>query len=464
LHKFLSESASTFSDFVFMILKVVKSASKTIGVVLKSFLYTKNRIVTEMNRSFCIEKAIAAGNLTIEVQSLPNKLGKEGELCNFEVKNDVCSTSGGCCSRENCVPISFEEQQSVMATIIHDMMNINSDVTSSENTHLSQPFSISMMDAHCHLQLDPLYLHYHQHVENALLCGVSHMSVCGTCPGQDWARVEEIYHTYPQMVVPSFGLHPWWIRQHFDSVASNCHSTTQDHTEDVNNLTSSTNNAESANSISTVSWESQLERLLRLVPSAGVGECGLDKGRRKDVDWETQERVLRAHLLLAERYSRPITLHCVGAWGRLLDVLTSHFSPSRRTSSSREIRGENVIPAVILHSCNSMPPEMLPRFSRLPVSVFFSLSGGGSLDRSLALARLIPLSALLVETDSPDQLSVALRDRGLTHNQPCLVRVNCDTFADSMGVDRACLAETVSGNARRAYGLEKKEVKKGDKL
>eukprot|EP01034_Spumella_vulgaris_P025270 gene25270-31708_t len=305
------------------------------------------------------------------------------------------------------------------------------------------------MDSHCHLQLDRLYSHFHQYVDNALRCGVTHFSVCGTCPGQDWARVEEIHSAYPQMVVPNFGLHPWWIRQHLSRVSE---------------LSDPNSARDSLGSSSADSWESQLERLLQTVPSAGVGECGLDKGLLKreegqDVDWDTQESILHSHLRLASRYNRPVTLHCVGAWGRLLDVLTEHFTSSEWATSTPR-------PAVILHSCNFLPPDMVPRFTKLLSSgVYFSLSGGGSEAKTVALLRVIPLSQLLVETDSPDQLLTVFKTRGLTHNQPCLVRANCRHIAHCLSssssssggevVSADRLEGIVSENARRAFGVKR---------
>ena len=60
--------------------------------------------------------------------------------------------------------------------------------------------SLPLVDAHCHLQLDPLYRHSDDAIAFALSHGITHIVVCGTQPGDDWARIERLHSLYPSTV------------------------------------------------------------------------------------------------------------------------------------------------------------------------------------------------------------------------------------------------------------------------
>lgn len=49
-----------------------------------------------------------------------------------------------------------------------------------------------------------------------------------------------------------------------------------------------------------------------------AGECGLDK--RIDVPMELQQAVFEKQLLLAEKYKKPVVIHCVAAFQELIDT------------------------------------------------------------------------------------------------------------------------------------------------
>ena len=72
---------------------------------------------------------------------------------------------------------------------------------------------------------------------------------------------------------------------------------------------------------------SRLASLLRSHP-AGVGECGLDFAR-KDTNRATQEAAFRAQLRLAHDLHRPLAMHVVRAWGRIIALLREEAYPCR---------------------------------------------------------------------------------------------------------------------------------------
>jgi len=53
-----------------------------------------------------------------------------------------------------------------------------------------------------------------------------------------------------------------------------------------------------------------------------VGECGLDK--RIDIPWELQVEVFEAQIQMAERFQKPLVIHCVGAYSELIALKKKH--------------------------------------------------------------------------------------------------------------------------------------------
>lgn len=63
----------------------------------------------------------------------------------------------------------------------------------------------------------------------------------------------------------------------------------------------------------------ELEKIL-IEKEIGVGEIGLDKAA-KNIDFKLQKIVFTKQLDLAYKYKRPVVLHCVKAWGSLLELM-----------------------------------------------------------------------------------------------------------------------------------------------
>jgi TatD DNase family protein len=203
-----------------------------------------------------------------------------------------------------------------------------------------------MYDAHNHLQDERLRMELPTIVQQLEGLPVCKAVVNGTRP-EDWGAVAQLAREY-EWVVPSYGLHPWYVNQ-------NC--------------------------------ESRLSELGSYLknPGASVGEIGLDRWI-KGYDIEQQERAFVLQLKLARKLGRPVTIHCLKAWGRLLEIL----------------REEDLPCGFLLHSYGG-PAEMVPIFVQL--GGYFSLSGYFAHERKrrqCEVFRTVPLDRLLLETDSPD--------------------------------------------------------------
>ena len=203
-------------------------------------------------------------------------------------------------------------------------------------------------DAHNHLQDERLGDHPAELLETCRLTGVTRMVVNGACES-DWPEVLALAQKSP-LVLPSFGYHPWYITER------------------------------------TPGWLAGLAHFLNTVPSA-IGEIGLDRWK-PDLPYAGQEEVFTAQLRLAADRNLPASIHCLQAWGRMLDLLQAGPLP---------VRG------FMLHSYGG-PLEMVKPLARL--GAYFSFPGYYAHERKARQRetfRHIPADRLLIETDAPDQ-------------------------------------------------------------
>jgi TatD DNase family protein len=182
--------------------------------------------------------------------------------------------------------------------------------------------------------------------------GLQRMVVNGTEP-EDWTAVETLARALPEVVMPSYGVHPWRV-------------------------------AEAGND-----WFPRLQRMLdRARGPVGIGEVGLDRWI-EDPAVELQETIFRAQLRLAAERNLPLTIHCLRAWGPLVQILREEELPAR---------------GFLIHSVGASP-ETIRELSFL--GAYFSVSGPfgdpAKLKYQEAL-RAIPPDRLLIETDAPDML------------------------------------------------------------
>jgi TatD DNase family protein len=214
---------------------------------------------------------------------------------------------------------------------------------------------MKLFDAHCHLQDNALLPYIGSIMASAESAGVERMACCGTS-SNDWNKVFQLSAEYPQ-VIPMIGIHPWFVKQRL------------------------------AGDSSPYLWKEEfqtLEKLLREHPEAGIGETGLD-WQERFTNRAEQEAGFAAHLDLARELNRPVTVHCVQAWGRLIEILREHPAPR-----------------VLLHAFGGAA-ELIPELVEL--NCWFSFCGSvtnPNAKRVRAAAVVVPEDRLLIETDSPD--------------------------------------------------------------
>jgi TatD DNase family protein len=264
---------------------------------------------------------------------------------------------------------------------------------------------LCLYDAHNHLQDDRL-----APCREAVLAAlqrenVVRMVVNGSCE-EDWPAVLELARQYPR-VIPSFGYHPWYVKERSPD------------------------------------WQQALLRHLNALPSA-VGEVGLDRWV-KDHDIEQQRQVFVWQLRLAAERNLPVSIHCLQAWGALLDTLRAEPRPSC---------------GFLLHSYGGAPELVAPLAE---LGAYFSLPGYFAHERKTRQReafRQVPADRLLIETDAPDQLLPAERVQypladaasGKPINHPANLGAVYRFAAELRNESLETLARTVEENFQRLFG------------
>ena len=259
-------------------------------------------------------------------------------------------------------------------------------------------------DAHNHLQDDRFSGRQTELLAACETAGIKRMVVNGACE-EDWPPVLQLAREN-KMVLPSFGYHPWYL-----------HELTPD-------------------------WLANLKKILDAGPSA-VGEIGLDRWK-PDLPYAGQEQAFLAQLQVAAGRNLPVSIHCLQAWGRLLELLQSHPRPAC---------------GFVLHSFGG-PAEMIPAFAKL--GAYFSFPGYFLHERKWkqrAAFKNVPPDRLLVETDAPDQplpaanILVRLADGNAKPvNHPANLPAVYAGLAAFFGIKTESLAALVEENFLRLFG------------
>jgi len=210
-----------------------------------------------------------------------------------------------------------------------------------------------------------------------------------------WPRLKQLCDAHDDLY-PCYGLHPCFYAEHTDA-----------HLQ-------------------------ELAQWLGKEPAVAVGECGLDYALA-GADKARQQHLFAAQLALAREFNLPIVIHAVKA---VEDVI-------RMIRASGHYRG-------LVHSFNGSAQQA----SRL-IDLGYSLSFGGAATypratRLQSLIASLPLDAVLLETDAPDQVSATYKGQ---RNEPAYLVDIWRAISKIRAEDPTTVASTTTENARRLFGL-----------
>ena len=142
-----------------------------------------------------------------------------------------------------------------------------------------------------------------------------------------------------------------------------------------------------------------LDKGLHSLPyPCALGEIGFDKVHSKQPNFAWQSKLFTAQYRLAQKYSLPIVIHCVKSYGYLFDALSE---------LSRQFKEPQ--PQGLIHAFWGAPQLALRLIklnfyislnSKLLVKVATSTADSEK-QKLMALAKVIPLEKLLLESDAP---------------------------------------------------------------
>lgn len=219
----------------------------------------------------------------------------------------------------------------------------------------------------------------------------------------DWPTIANLAATFPELIFPAFGIHPW-----------QAHTATQ-------------------------GWQQRLATLLEKYPRSSIGECGIDHWIENPPS-AVQRPIFTTQLRIARELERPITIHCLKAWGALFECFDESPPP----------------PRFLMHSFGGSL-EVARRL--IPQGAYFSFSGYFLHPRKSAVVEVfkkLPRDRILLETDAPDMLPPA---ECITHplpgnfNHPANLPSIGEGLAMALGMTTETLSELTKENSQRWLGV-----------
>jgi TatD DNase family protein len=251
-----------------------------------------------------------------------------------------------------------------------------------------------LIDTHCHLDVEEFAADREAVVARARAAGVSDFVIPGIYR-EEWPQLIAFCRSGPGLH-PALGLHPVYLARHTEA--------------DLAELPV---------------WVEREQPL-------AIGEIGLDFQLR-DLDRVRQQEVLERQLAVAREFRLPVLLHVRKAHDEML-----------RTLRRAKLDGG------ICHAFNGSLQQ-----AQQYLDLGFKLGFGGMLtyersNKLRALARTLPLNALVLETDAPD-LTVA--SHRFERNSPEYLPEILQALAGVREADPAVVAAATSANARQVLGL-----------
>lgn len=253
---------------------------------------------------------------------------------------------------------------------------------------------MTLIDTHCHLDLPAFDADRERVLQHCRDLGISDILV-PAIRAAGWERLFDLCAAVAELH-PAVGLHPMFMDQHCDD-----------------DLTA-------------------LGQALADRQVVAVGEIGLDF-QQPEADREAQTALFDAQLGLAAAHRLPVVLHVRKAHDQVLQSLRHHRPPGG-----------------IAHAFNGSLQQ-----ARAYIELGFGLGFGGMLTyprstRLRALARDLPLDALVLETDAPDMVVSAHRGQ---RNSPEYLPDIVAALAEVRGLPIGRVAAATSANARRILSI-----------
>ncbi|MDM8548092.1 TatD family hydrolase [Candidatus Venteria ishoeyi] len=251
-----------------------------------------------------------------------------------------------------------------------------------------------LIDSHCHLDDERFASERDAVIQRARQVGVMQQVIPG-CQAQHWQRIHDLCQQH-DFLFPAYGLHPMFLSQH-----------RPEHLQAL------------------ADWIEQKS-------AVAVGEFGLDF-YLKDLDPKQQHYYFDAQLQIAKASKRPVILHA----RKSVDLILKQL---RQVSG---LRG-------VIHSFSG---SLQQAQKLIDLGFYLGIGGVITYERAQKMRKLVqklPLSAMVLETDAPDQpLST---HRGV-NNEPAYLPEVAQTLAQLRQQPLAEIIMVTTTNTRQLFDL-----------
>ena len=257
---------------------------------------------------------------------------------------------------------------------------------------------MNFIDTHTHLDGEEFNADRNETMQRAREAGVSHVFI----PAIDLKSVETVLDTcrkYPGYAYPMLGLHPEEVRADWSDVLDQMH-----------------------------------EYLKPGHPFIAIGEVGLDYYWSREFEHE-QLMAFERQVEWSIATRLPLMIHCRKGQNEMVQMLRKY---------------KDELPGGVFHcfTGNEHEAEELLQFSN------FVLGIGGVLTFKKShlpevLPATVPLSRIVLETDSPYMAPVPMRGK---RNESAYVRFVLEKLAKCYGVDEQTVADTTNDNVKSVFG------------
>ncbi len=251
-----------------------------------------------------------------------------------------------------------------------------------------------IIDSHCHLDDERFDTDREQVIQRAYNAGVQQFIIPSTIANR-WQNIKQLTDQF-QGVYPSYGLHPMFMQEHQQS--------------DV----------------------SRLDEWLDKEYAVAVGECGLDFYTGNN-EQKQQLELFKSQLVIAKNHRLPVIIHA----RKSLDLIL------------RELRIAPVDSGVIHSFSGSL--QQAEQLVGLGFKLGIAATVGFERAKKLKeVVKLIDISALLIESDAPDQPGPNHKGH---RNEPSYLPEHLEVMADLRGMSKEVLAEQLTANSKQIFGL-----------
>ena len=252
----------------------------------------------------------------------------------------------------------------------------------------------SLIDSHCHLDFESFDNDREQVIQRAKNNHITDIVIPGT-EKIYWERINKLCANHKQLH-PCYGLHPYWVGNHKK--------------QDIK----------------------KLNEYIEANTPVAVGECGLDF-RAQQVNKKTQLFFFEAQLDIASNQQLPIVIHSVNATETVIASIKKF----------KNIRG-------MMHSYSGSLEQ-----AKQLIDLGFYISVGGSITYENAkkiksVTTNIPLTSMIIETDSPDQADVLNKGK---RNEPAYIINTLAAISSLRNTEQTVVAKQTTTNAKKIFNI-----------